>query len=141
MPPASPRKFRTFSRTCCASWSARPSPDYIAVVFDPRGPTFRDKLFTEYKAQRPPMPEDLSIQLPFVRRLCEAMRLPTIEVDGYEADDVIGALARQAASASSRRLHRHQRQGHDAARRRPRPRPAPRPAAQTNAISSWTPQR
>ncbi len=71
-------------------------PDYIAVVFDPRGPTFRDKLFTEYKAQRPPMPEDLSIQLPFVRRVCEAMRLPTIELDGYEADDVIGALARQA---------------------------------------------
>ena len=72
-------------------------PDYIAVVFDPRGPTFRDKLFTEYKAQRPPMPEDLSVQLPFVRRVCEAMRLPTIEVAGYEADDVIGALARQAA--------------------------------------------
>jgi DNA polymerase I len=72
-------------------------PDYIAVVFDPSGPTFRDKLFTEYKAQRPPMPEDLSVQLPFVRRLCEAMRLPLIEVAGYEADDVIGALARQAA--------------------------------------------
>ncbi len=71
-------------------------PDYIAVVFDPSGPTFRDKLFTEYKAQRPPMPEDLSVQLPFVRRLCEAMRLPQIEVSGYEADDVIGALARQA---------------------------------------------
>ena len=52
-------------------------PDYIAVVFDPPGPTFRDKLFTEYKAQRPPMPDDLFVQLPFVRRLCEAMRLPT----------------------------------------------------------------
>src|SRR5580700_196361 len=72
-------------------------PDYIAVVFDPRGPTFRDKLFTEYKAQRPPMPEDLSIQLPYVRRICEAMRLPTIELSGYEADDVIGALSRQGA--------------------------------------------
>ena len=71
-------------------------PDYIAVVFDPPGPTFRDKLFTEYKAQRPPMPEDLSMQLPFVRRLCEAMRLPIIEVPGYEADDVIGALAQQS---------------------------------------------
>src|SRR3984885_6696419 len=71
-------------------------PDYIVVVFDPSGPTFRDKLFTEYKAQRPPMPEDLSVQLPFVRRICEAMRLPTLELAGYEADDVIGALARQA---------------------------------------------
>ena len=72
-------------------------PDYIAVVFDPRGPTFRDKLFTQYKAQRPPMPEDLSVQLPYVRKLCEAMRLPQIEVAGYEADDVIGALAHKAA--------------------------------------------
>jgi DNA polymerase-1 len=71
-------------------------PDFVAVVFDPPGPTFRDKLFTEYKAQRPPMPNDLFIQIPFVRRLCEAMRLPIIEVPGYEADDVIGALAQQS---------------------------------------------
>src|ERR1700691_6239872 len=72
-------------------------PDYIVVVFDPPGPTFRDKLFTEYKAQRPPMPQDLSVQLPFVRRICEAMCLPVIELAGYEGDDVIGALARQAS--------------------------------------------
>src|SRR5260370_5084392 len=72
-------------------------PDYVAVVFDPPGPTFRDKLFTEYKAQRQPMPNELFIQIPLVRRLCEAMRLPIIEVSGYEADDVIGALARQSA--------------------------------------------
>jgi DNA polymerase-1 len=72
-------------------------PDYVAVVFDPSGPTFRDKLFTEYKAQRPPMPNELSMQIPFVRRLCEAMRLPILEVAGYEADDVIGALARQSS--------------------------------------------
>jgi DNA polymerase I len=72
-------------------------PDYIAVVFDPPGPTFRDKLFTEYKAQRQPMPEDLALQLPFVRRMCAALRLPAIELSGYEADDVIGALARQGA--------------------------------------------
>jgi DNA polymerase I len=71
-------------------------PDFVAVVFDPAGPTFRDKLFTEYKAQRPPMPNDLFIQIPFVRRLCEALRLPIIEVPGYEADDVIGALAQQS---------------------------------------------
>ena len=49
-------------------------PDYVAVVFDPSGPTFRDKLFTEYKAQRQPMPNELFIQIPSVRRLCEAMR-------------------------------------------------------------------
>jgi len=73
------------------------APDYLAVVFDTREPTFRDKLFDQYKAQRPPMPDDLAVQLPYVRRMCEAMRLPILEFDGFEADDVIGALAKQAA--------------------------------------------
>jgi DNA polymerase I len=73
------------------------APDYLAVVFDTKEPTFRDKLFDKYKAKRPPMPEDLSVQLPYVRRMCEAMRLPILEFPGFEADDVIGALARQAA--------------------------------------------
>ena len=72
-------------------------PDYLAVVFDVSAPTFRDKLFAAYKAQRPPMPDELSIQVPFVRRYCDAMRLPILEYPGYEADDVIAALARQAA--------------------------------------------
>ena len=72
-------------------------PDYLGIVFDTKGPTFRDKLFEKYKAQRPPMPEDLSVQIPYVRKLCEAMRLPVLEFQGYEADDVIGALAMQGA--------------------------------------------
>ncbi len=72
------------------------APDYIAVAFDRSEPTFRDKLFAEYKAQRPPMPEDLSVQLPYVRRMCEALRLPILEMAGYEADDIIGTLAKQA---------------------------------------------
>src|SRR5271163_717615 len=72
-------------------------PDYVAVAFDVSAPTFRDKLFAAYKAQRPPMPDDLSIQIPFVRRYCAAMHLPILEYPGYEADDVIGTLARQAA--------------------------------------------
>jgi len=72
-------------------------PDYIGIVFDTKGPTFRDKLFEKYKAQRPPMPDDLSVQIPYVRKLCEAMRLPILEFQGYEADDVIGAMATQAA--------------------------------------------
>ena len=73
------------------------APDYIGIVFDPPGATFRDKLFEKYKAQRQPMPDEMRIQLPLVRRLCEAMRLAVLEVQGYEADDVIGALALQAA--------------------------------------------
>ena len=74
------------------------TPDYLAVVFDTREPTFRDKLFDKYKAHRPPMPDDLAIQLPYVRRMCEAMRLPILEFDGFEADDVIGALAKQGST-------------------------------------------
>jgi len=72
-------------------------PKYIGVVFDPPGATFRDKLFEKYKAQRQPMPDDMRVQIPLVRRLCEAMRLPVLEEIGYEADDVIGTIATEAA--------------------------------------------
>lgn len=72
-------------------------PKYIGVVFDPPGATFRDKLFEKYKAQRQPMPDDMRVQIPLVRRLCEAMRLPVLEESGYEADDVIGTIAVEAA--------------------------------------------
>jgi DNA polymerase-1 len=72
-------------------------PDYIGIVFDPSGPTFRDKLFDQYKAKRAPMPDEMRLQLPFVRRLCEALRMPVLEFAGYEADDVIGAMAKKAA--------------------------------------------
>ncbi|HEX3177519.1 MAG TPA: DNA polymerase I [Methylomirabilota bacterium] len=71
-------------------------PDYLAIALDPPGPTFRDKLFTEYKATRTAMPDDLARQLPYVRRLFEALRTPTLEVAGYEADDVIATIVAQA---------------------------------------------
>ncbi|HTZ75499.1 MAG TPA: DNA polymerase I [Candidatus Aquilonibacter sp.] len=86
-----PYLFANMIRKLVKDWS----PDYLAVVFDTAEPTFRDKLFADYKAQRPPMPEDLAVQLPFVRRYCEAMRLPILERPGFEADDVIATLARQ----------------------------------------------
>ena len=72
-------------------------PEYVGVVFDTSKPTFRDKLFEKYKAHRAPMPDELSQQIPYVRRLCEGLRLPILEYDGYEADDILGALAEQAA--------------------------------------------
>ncbi|HXM93810.1 MAG TPA: DNA polymerase I [Candidatus Dormibacteraeota bacterium] len=72
-------------------------PDYVGIVFDTSKPTFRDKLFEKYKAKRPAMPDELAQQLPYVRRLCEALHLPIVEFDGYEADDVLGALGQQAA--------------------------------------------
>src|ERR1700730_11886775 len=95
IPTKVPYLFATMMRRLLQNKDLR--PDYVAVVFDVSAPTFRDKLFAAYKAQRPPMPDDLAVQLPFVRRYCEAMRLPMLEYPGYEADDVIGALARHAA--------------------------------------------
>ncbi|HYK40381.1 MAG TPA: 5'-3' exonuclease H3TH domain-containing protein, partial [Candidatus Eremiobacteraceae bacterium] len=72
-------------------------PDFIGIVFDPPGATFRDALFEKYKAQRQPMPDEMRMQLPFVKRLCQALRLPILEVKGYEADDIIGTMAVKAA--------------------------------------------
>src|SRR3989454_7968083 len=71
-------------------------PGYLGITLDPPGPTFRDKLFAEYKATRTAMPDDLARQLPYVRRLFEALRTPVIEVPGYEADDVLATLVEQA---------------------------------------------
>lgn len=70
-------------------------PTYAAVAFDLTGPTFRDKLFEVYKANRPAFPEDLTVQLPYVRRFCRALGLPMVEQEGFEADDVIGTMARE----------------------------------------------
>jgi len=71
-------------------------PDYLGIALDPPGPTFRDALFTEYKATRSAMPDDLARQLPYVRRLFEALRTPVLEVPGYEADDVLATLVEHA---------------------------------------------
>ncbi len=70
------------------------SPKYAAIVFDPKGPTFRHELFEEYKATRPPMPEDLAKQIPIIKEILENMSLKILEREGYEADDVIGTLSR-----------------------------------------------
>jgi DNA polymerase-1 len=71
-------------------------PDYLGITLDPPGPTFRDTMFAEYKATRTAMPDDLARQLPYVRRLFEALRTPVVEVPGYEADDVLATLVDQA---------------------------------------------
>jgi DNA polymerase-1 len=71
-------------------------PSHIAVVFDAKGKTFRDDLFSEYKANRPPMPDDLREQIAPIHAIVKAMGLPLLMIDGVEADDVIGTLAQQA---------------------------------------------
>ena len=73
-------------------------PEYLIVVFD-TGRTFRDDLYSEYKATREKMPDDLVIQIERVRQMVDAFNIPRIEVEGYEADDVLGSLARQAVAA------------------------------------------
>ena len=79
-------------------------PEYVAVVFDAKGKTFRDELFDQYKAHRPPMPEDLRQQIEPLYSLIDAMGLPRLIVPGVEADDVIGTLAKLAQTHGLRTL-------------------------------------
>ncbi|HVC36869.1 MAG TPA: DNA polymerase I, partial [Gammaproteobacteria bacterium] len=78
---------------------AEHAPERIAVVFDARGKTFRDELFKEYKANRPSMPDDMSLQIEPLHALVKALGFPVLQISGVEADDVIGTLAKQAADA------------------------------------------
>jgi DNA polymerase-1 len=73
-------------------------PDYMTAVFESLGPTFRDEAFAEYKANRSETPPDLLDQIPWIRKVLQAMRIPILESDRFEADDVIGTLARRAES-------------------------------------------
>ncbi len=72
------------------------NPTYIGVAFDPHGPTFRSDAFPEYKAQRQKTPEDITFAVPIIQQILQAMHIPVLIHDGYEADDVIGTLAQQA---------------------------------------------
>ena len=80
------------------------SPEHIAVVFDAKGKTFRDELYSEYKANRPPMPEELSSQFKPLLEILEAMGLPILIIEGVEADDVIGTLCVEAREKNQRVL-------------------------------------
>ncbi|MCF8055382.1 MAG: DNA polymerase I [Desulfocapsa sp.] len=70
------------------------NPHYLAVAFDMRGPVFRHEIYPEYKANRPPMPEDLAVQIPYIKELVRAMNIPCFEVQGIEADDIIASAAK-----------------------------------------------
>jgi DNA polymerase-1 len=73
-------------------------PAYLGIVFDAKGPTIRHDAFKEYKANRKPMPEDLAVQIPVLKKILKALRIPSVEYEKYEADDVLGSLAKKAAS-------------------------------------------
>ncbi len=72
------------------------NPSHIAVCFDPAGPTFRNEAFEQYKGERESTPEDIKLSVPIIKEIVKAYNIPVVEVAGYEADDVIGTLARRA---------------------------------------------
>lgn len=78
---------------------AQEKPKYLGIVLDSAEPTFRHESYAEYKATRGLMPDDLAAQIPYILRVCEVFRLPVIRVPGFEADDLIGTLARMAEAA------------------------------------------
>ena len=77
-------------------------PRYLAVAFDMRGPVFRHEIYPQYKANRPPMPEDLAVQVPYIKDLVRAMRIPCFEYQGIEADDIIASAAKVLVEQGSK---------------------------------------
>ena len=75
---------------------AKERPTYLGVAFDPHGPTFRSEAYAQYKAQREETPEDIRLSVPIIKDVLRAMRIPILEAEGFEADDVIGTLAKKA---------------------------------------------
>jgi DNA polymerase-1 len=73
-------------------------PHYLGIVFDTKGPTIRHKAYKDYKAHRKPMPEDLVVQIPVIKKIVKAFKIPMFEQENYEADDVLGSLAHKASS-------------------------------------------
>jgi len=74
-------------------------PTHIAIAFDMKGPTFRHDMFPEYKAHRDEMPEDIRKSIPYIREIIKGYQIPVLEKEGFEADDVIGTLAKTAERA------------------------------------------
>ena len=72
------------------------APKYMLMAFDVKGPTFRHKMYPAYKANRPPMPENLIAQIPYIKKVVKAMNIASLELPGYEADDIIGTVAKAA---------------------------------------------
>ena len=77
---------------------SKEQPTHLGVAFDPHGPTFRSEAYPEYKAQREETPEDIRMSVPIIKDILRAMRIPILQADGFEADDVIGTLAKKADS-------------------------------------------
>jgi len=97
-PSGEPTKATYIFTTTLLSLIANHKPDMLVVAMDSKAPSFRAEVYPEYKAQRPPMPDDLPAQIDRIEQILEAMRIPMLRVEGYEADDIIGTLAAKAAA-------------------------------------------
>ncbi len=96
-PSGEPTKATYIFTTALLGLIEKQKPDMIAVALDCKAPTLRTKVFAEYKANRPPMPDELPVQVGRIKEILGAMRIPALCLEGYEADDIIGTLARKAA--------------------------------------------
>ncbi len=97
-PSGEPTKATFIFTTAIIGLIQRQNPDMLVVTMDSKGPTFRHHIYTDYKAQRPPMPEDMPKQIEAIERILDAMNIPVLRVGGYEADDIIGTLSRKASA-------------------------------------------
>lgn len=96
-PSGEPTKATYIFTTALFGLIQRQKPDMLAVAMDSITPTFRTKIYSEYKANRPPMPDDMPAQIDRIEQILEAMKIPVLRVDGFEADDVIGTIAKKAS--------------------------------------------
>jgi DNA polymerase-1 len=96
-PSGEPTKATYIFTTALTGLIEKQKPDMLAVAMDGPAPTFRSDLFADYKAHRPPMPDDMPVQIERIKQILDAMRIPVLQVEGFEADDLIATLARRAA--------------------------------------------
>jgi len=97
-PSGEPTKATYIFTTTLIGLIKRKHPDMLCVAMDSKTPTFRNRIYPEYKANRPPMPDDMPAQIERIEQILEAMNIPMLRVEGYEADDVIGTLAKRASA-------------------------------------------
>ena len=97
-PSGEPTKATYVFTTMLLGLLSREQPDMVVVALDSKAPTFRHEMYPEYKANRPPMPDDLPVQIGRIEEILRAMNVATLRIDGFEADDIMGTLARRAAA-------------------------------------------
>jgi DNA polymerase-1 len=97
-PSGEPTKATYIFTTAILGLIGRIKPDMLVVAMDSKAPTFRSEIYPDYKAHRPPMPEDMPVQINRIEQILAAMKIPVLRVDGFEADDIIGTLAAKASA-------------------------------------------